>query len=552
MRDLLNNLYLNKFMLYFNTVKYLKVKQIFFRIYYSFFRPSIKPTKRNFAPCRNPYWVTHKLFPEKINKNFETSFIGVSHKLDLPSDWNCIRYGKLWLYNLHYFDDFVSFNSHNKYEFHLFLLDNWISNNSVGDGCGWDSYTISLRFVNVFKAFHAGLNLYNVHFQSLYDQANFLSKNLEKHLLGNHYFVNLKALLFASIFFENSDWYKVSISCLESEICEQILDDGVNYELSPMYHSLILVDMLDIYNLCLSYPNVIPSSFKRLVHSKISKMLDFMLIASHNDDGVSFFNDSVNGVAPTQNVIISYAKLLGFDIKAINYYSKNFWHFKNSGYMVATDSGNKLLFDACNVGPDYIPGHAHADTLSFELSIGNERVFVNSGISQYGLGAQRLNERKTLSHNTVEVDGLDSSQVWSSFRVAKRACITESCAKFVGSKVEFSACHNGYYKIYGGPNHKRTLLLGDSSLQVKDELDGPFHQAIARFYLHPDLVVSLENNNLRVVGNHFELFADLTGHQAALAKSNWHPGFGISQQNNCLEITFSNPYSQLEFTWNVK
>ena len=65
------------------------------------------------------------------------------------------------------------------------------------------------------------------------------------------------------------------------------------------------------------------------------------------------------------------------------------------------------------MGPDYIPGHAHADTLSFELSIGAQRVFVNSGTSEYGLSPKRLNQRKTAAHNTVEVDGKDSSQVWS-------------------------------------------------------------------------------------------------------------------------------------------
>ena len=85
--------------------------------------------------------------------------------------------------------------------------------------------------------------------------------------------------------------------------------------------------------------------------------------------------------------------------------------------------GSKLIFDAAAVGASYIPGHAHADTLSFEMSIGIERVFVNTGTSEYGLTQNRINQRKTRSHNTVEVDGLDSSKVWSNFRVGNRASI---------------------------------------------------------------------------------------------------------------------------------
>ena len=79
------------------------------------------------------------------------------------------------------------------------------------------------------------------------------------------------------------------------------------------------------------------------------------------------------------------------------------------------DRNSKLIFDAAAIGPDYIPGHAHADTLSFEMSICDQRVFVNSGTSEYGLSSRRLNQRKTFSHNTVEVDGKDSSLVWSGF-----------------------------------------------------------------------------------------------------------------------------------------
>ncbi len=49
-----------------------------------------------------------------------------------------------------------------------------------------------------------------------------------------------------------------------------------------------------------------------------------------------------------------------------------------------------LVCDCANVGPDYLPGHAHADTLSFELSLDGRRLFVNSGTSVYGIGPERI------------------------------------------------------------------------------------------------------------------------------------------------------------------
>ena len=39
------------------------------------------------------------------------------------------------------------------------------------------------------------------------------------------------------------------------------------------------------------------------------------------------------------------------------------------------------IFDVAPLGPDYLPGHGHADTLSFELSLFGHRFITNSGTS---------------------------------------------------------------------------------------------------------------------------------------------------------------------------
>ena len=93
--------------------------------------------------------------------------------------------------------------------------------------------------------------------------------------------------------------------------------------------------------------------------------------------------------------IENYAEKLGFRIRSYDYNKAQIIDNASSGYICATVAGNKLIFDASSVGPDYIPGHAHADTLSFELSIGDQRVFVNSGTSEYGLSLMRHTQRKT-------------------------------------------------------------------------------------------------------------------------------------------------------------
>ena len=87
----------------------------------------------------------------------------------------------------------------------------------------------------------------------------------------------------------------------------------------------------------------------------------------------------------------------------------------------------KVMYDAGNIGPSYQPGHSHAQSLSFELSYKGKKVFVNSGISEYENSKIRSFQRSTASHNTIEINGMNSSDVWHSFRVAKRAKVYDRC-----------------------------------------------------------------------------------------------------------------------------
>ena len=73
------------------------------------------------------------------------------------------------------------------------------------------------------------------------------------------------------------------------------------------------------------------------------------------------------------------------------------------------------------IGPDYQPGHAHGDLLSFELSFAGRRVVTDSGVHGYDGDPLRAWCRSTHAHNTVEIDGQSQCEFWSVFRVARRA-----------------------------------------------------------------------------------------------------------------------------------
>ncbi len=541
---------MKKLLLFVNTVKYLKLSQILNRLSKLFFNPQVTDTFTGEVNLGTGVWISIDLYEEKIDTSKIATFLNKKKLLSFPVDWNNGELSKLWTYNVHYFEDLLSLNSKDKSTFHKNLIKQWIVDNPIGSGAGWEPYPTSLRIVNILKYWLGGAKLEKEVFESLHLQASFLSNNLEKHLLGNHYFVNLKALLFAGIVFRNKKWINISTAGLLEQIPEQVLDDGANFELSPMYHSIMLVDFLDIYNLAKKYPATLTIELQNLVAANIPKMIKFMDSMSHLDNEPSFFNDSVNNVAPHKIKIEEYAEKLNFIVSSMNLKKFSIIDNECSGYFCAVNNGAKLIFDASPVGPDYIPGHAHADSLSFELSIKNNKIFVNSGTSRYDVSKEREEERGTSSHNTVVIDDKNSSEVWSSFRVAKRARILHREYKLIGKNtIKFSASHNGYKKLIKGAIHHREVIFDTNKLIFLDQIIGKFKNASAYFYLHPELKINLEKDILNIFKSKVHISCNLKNLDYSIVDSFWSPEFGQKISNKCLKIDFKSETLKTKFEW---
>ncbi len=411
-------------------------------------------------------------------------------------------------------------------------------------GNGWEPYPQSLRIVNWIKWFLSGNTPEPSWQKSLWQQAAILEQDLEYHLLGNHLFANAKALVFAGSYFIGDDatrWLNKGLSIVDKELVEQILDDGGNFELSPMYHNTILADVLDLINLATA--NQHPQLRLRVNAWKnlAKRMLSWMDSMTHANGDISFFNDSAIGIAPSAAKLNDYAEKLGFT--AARCTTKNptqaITYLKNSGYIKLAVHQQTAFLDVAKVGPDYIPGHAHADTLSFEWSYGKQRVFVNSGTSVYGLGDERLRQRKTEAHNTVVVDGQDSSEVWSGFRVARRAYPSEPVISSSEESVSIECSHNGYLRLPGQVIHTRKWLMQTDNFSVFDRLSGTFSTAKAVYHLHPDVAVKQTDTGITLVLANDEQFElQVTGADTLICNSTWHPEFGISIANKKLILTF--------------
>ena len=226
-------------------------------------------------------------------------------------------------------------------------------------------------------------------------------------------------------------------------------------------------------------------------------------------------------------------------------------HLEASGY-IRVDGGDMAAFlDAAPVGPDYLPGHAHADTLNFELSLGQQRVIVDSGVSRYGDGPERLRQRGTAAHNTVTIDGQDSSEVWGGFRVARRAYPRD--LQIRASEGVISCAHDGYERLPGKPVHRREWRFRPGGLRIHDTIAGRFREAVGRLHFHPEIEAtpvdpSCGSGRLTLPGGR-EMNWHIAKGRGRLCATTWHPEFGRSLPNQCLEIHFTDRETVVDLSW---
>lgn len=492
-------------------------------------------------------------------------FLNVTKAIPIERiDWVSRDMPKLWRYNLHYFD--YLHDPQRSFENKCCLITDWIQHNVPGAEDAWEPYTASLRIVNWIKfflllsagsmkkgtgaeesikgEFHVGLK--PEWLKSLYTQTLWLEQHIEYHILANHYLKNGVALVFAGMYFEGVDaerWIRRGLRILREELKEQFLTDGGHYERSPMYHSICVVDYLDVLNLAQNLPAAISGDIAGEFTSTVTAALDFLSGICLPDGTIPLFNDSAFGIAPTPCQIFDYAE------RVIGY--KASWPaqdlmvnaFPSSGYYVCRKADDMMIIDCGQIGPDYQPGHAHCDTLSYELTFDGRRVVVDSGVCDYEPSQERAYARSTSAHNTVMVDGEEQSEMWGVFRVARRARpLHAEIVHAANESVLFEGFHDGYRRLSGKPIHRRCMSYdGQGSWVVRDRLEGSgMHQMESFVHFHPDcsLVPSGEGIfRIERDGEPIGVIEALNTCRMEIQQGCYFPEFGLSQKNPVLAFS---------------
>ena len=452
----------------FHTARHLKLSQIFYYVKRRKFSSSsvASPTRRIDT---QPLAFTDPLPISGVVKGAATfNFLNIERNFEGGLDWTGSGLPRLWGYNLHYFDFLRQPDI--DLQTKVLWVRSWIEQNPQGSEPAWEPFTTSLRIVNWVFFFADHHDLFDGAIRkSLYLQSLWLERNDERHILANHYFENLKALLFSGALFKGKDaarWRTRAAKKLLTELSEQALTDGGHYERSPQYHGLMLENLLDLYNLQKAYPEPMEPEFRGTLLACCKNSLNWLEAIVFPDGEIPLFNDSAFGVAPGLTDLQSYAASL-FDYIPKELSDRRTIVLPESGIYGLSCSQDMILMDCGDVGPRYQPGHTHADFLSYELMLSGSRVVVDSGVCEYEPGPRRHALRQTHAHNTVSVNGLDQSEVWGEFRVARRA--KKLSASVIGNpctdtKVTLAGGYQGFFE---GLLLDRPLFRHERQMDVK-------------------------------------------------------------------------------------
>lgn len=557
-----DNRTVNKLLRTFRTVRYLQPRQLYWQVRHRLLRRESRlPAAANSSswqtivpPASNSLqtdrWnsLLAPVPPQSRNQllsgqvcflNTNRQFFATEHADDRSSDlhkidWRCDGASLLWRYNLHYFDWLWSLDPQEPADRTLarVAIEQWWETvDPEVNRVGWAPYPMSLRLLNWsllffgrwYEAFRDDLDFLGRLAWTIKVQQAELLKRLEFHLGANHLLENLVAVhVCEDILCSGSTTLSPQItSLLGEQLREQFLGDGCHYERSPMYH-LRMLWLLDV----LRRLNIFGQGTSRRIDGYYERALDSLARLCHADGKIALLNDAAFDI-------------YNGDLLHQDRCQPGIWSLPDAGYYGAlTDEGESLIIDAGPIGPDHQPGHAHADTFSFEWSLDGERFVTDTGVYGYEVDPFRLWTRQTEAHNSVTLDNCSSSEVWSGFRVGRRAHVTIENWELGDRWFRLAARHDGFKPLM----HHREFIWSPGKLQITDRITpGKSTSIDACSFLHfsPETEVRLDLDGAECRIGQRIIRIDFQGCDKTALKQTWYcPRFGEKTPRQALQINF--------------
>lgn len=419
-------------------------------------------------------------------------------------------------------------------------IEGWMTSNPPKQGINWASnLEVALRSISWIWALH------------FFEPSNTLPTSFKKRLLqllslnGHHIETYLSTyfspnthltgealgLLYLGTAFPSLSsakrWRELSWTILMRELERQVHPDGVYFERSSWYQAYTVDSYLHAMVLADFAGQTLPSQAR----SRIEAASDVLLYLTRSDGTVPLLGDDDGGrllpleVKPgadfTDTLALSavlferpdYCGIVGdapptlawlFGEEGVRRYeglgrcepSPLSKVFLDGGWCVMRDGWNASASHmVINGGPRGAQrgAHAHADNLSFELSIAGSPILIDPGTYTY-VGPERNEFRGTAAHNTVTVNGKDSSAPRGLFQWERFA--ESNIVNWIStSRFDyFEGWHDGFSSRSEAVLHWRSVLwIKDRYWLILDRITGEGSKRVTvNFHPAPDVELHRE------------------------------------------------------------
>ncbi len=339
----------------------------------------------------------------------------------------------------------------------------------------------------------------------------------------------LKGLVAAAVALpEHAGFLTRAMRVLPQEIARQVLGDGTHCERSPAALMAALQDLTEIRALLQAAQIVAPPALA----TAIERMAPALRTLRHGDGALSLFNGSKEADPALVDLVLNQAGRTGRPTASLV-----------EGGFQRLQAGRTVLIVDCGVpAAPKLDRMAHAGTLSFELSVGRDRMIVNLGAAPAATGEWRDATRATAAHATLTMADTNSSELKPD-GLGRRPEVVEVQRQEANGAHWLEASHDGYRRPFGAI-HRRRLYVAESGEDIRGEdlIEAATPQPyVIRFHLHPDVDASLQQDGEAVLlrlpgGSGWRLRAD--GAVTTLEESLY---LGGAQPRRCEQVVLTGP-----------
>ena len=441
-----------------------------------------------FSPCDlwagdadNAKWLIHS-----------GAFTIEGDRLELhDANWHPEEASENWISHIHGFDwlrDLRALGGDASRRSARLMIENWIDSHHVWDECAWRSDILGRRLGNWLAAYDffgesACEEFQDLFLDSVTRQLRHLSRALPGMISGLPLLYAIKGLAYGGLTLSGREAYlEQALNLLDEQIDKQILSDGGHVSRNPQALMEVVRILIDIRAAIRQggYPSI-----AKIQHG-LDRAVPALRFFRHGDGHFALFNNTqestVDKIKNTVMQSTSRARTLN--------------SLPHSGYE-RVSMGRSLLIADVGKPPSWpYDQSAHIAPLSFEMSYGRERIFVNCG-THPTCEAWQDALRSTPAHNTLIIDDrnmCDLNKDGSMGHRPKTIVVDRDDKKDV---VLIDACHDGYVPM-NGITHRRRFYMADKGQDFRGEdnltcatgLATP-HNVALRFHLHPKVMVSL-------------------------------------------------------------